>query len=189
MASKVQICNLALIRVGASRITSLSDNTETAKLCNTLYDDTAEEVMSRGEWTSVITRATLNQTTNTPAYGFAFEFQLPTNPRQLKILDINEITTGDVAFRIEGDKLLSDESTMKIRYMGFLDDTGSYDTYLKRSITLKLSSLLALPLTGSVQLANNLNIEYERSITSGLAMNGQQGSNEMTTSPDLHQVR
>ena len=36
MTSKVQICNMALSRLGASTITSLTDNTTEANLCNTL---------------------------------------------------------------------------------------------------------------------------------------------------------
>ena len=101
MASKVKICNLALSRIGASRITSLTDGTVESTLCNVLYDDMAEEVMSEGSWSSTIARSALNVTTNTPAFGFSYEFQLPTVPRTLKILNINEDTVGDYDFRIE----------------------------------------------------------------------------------------
>ena len=107
MASKVQICNVALSRLGASTITSLTDGTTEAKLCNTFFDEIADRAMVQGSWTTLIKRADLARTTATPIFGFTNEFQLPVDPKSLKVLNINEgivneDRTGRTDYRIEG---------------------------------------------------------------------------------------
>lgn len=189
MASKVRLCNVALSRLGAARITSITDNTAEAKLCNVLFDQVAEETMAEGQWSSTISRSVLNQTTNSPSWGFTYEFQLPTNPKSLKVLSINEDTTGTIPFRIEGDKLLSDNSAISIKYIGIITDTESYDAMLKRAIVSRLTAELAYPITGSSALTERYWTKYEQDVSRGLASDGQQGSNEYTTSPDLGDVR
>lgn len=189
MASKVQICNMALARLGASRITALTDNTAEAKLCNLLYTDIADLVMVEGSWASTIKRASLNLTSNTPSFGYTSEFQLPTDPFCLKVLSVNDITPGDEDYRIEGDKLLANISTMKIRYIGRITDTQSYGPFLTQAVITRLTAELAYPITGQASVAERWFQQYELDVRKGLAQDGQQGSNEYVYSTDLTDVR
>ena len=145
--------------------------------------------MSEGPWTSTVSRVALNKTTNTPAFGFTSEFELPTNPRVLRILSIDELQTGSDDYRIEGGKLLANISTMKVRYIGFIEDTASYDVNLKKCIVSRLASELAYSQTGSTALAERLYARYLRDLEDGLSSDGQQGSNDITISPDLTDIR
>jgi hypothetical protein len=189
MSSKVQLCNLALARLGAARITSLSDNTNEAKLCNLMFDDIAEEVMSEGAWSSTVSRASLALTANTPAYGYTYEFQLPTDPFCLRVLEINDLTSGDYDYRIEGDKLLANINTMKIRYIGRITDTQSYDPMLKRAVVSRLAAELAYPITGNLQTSKAMQELYQFHIADGLAVDGTQGSVEDVFRSDDVDVR
>lgn len=189
MASKVQICNIALARLGASRITSLTDNTAEAKLCNLLFNDIADLVMVEGSWSTTIRRASLNLTSNTPAFGYTSEFQLPTNPFCLKLLSINDVTPGDEDYRIEGDKLLANITSMKVRYIARITDTQSYGPFLTQAIISRLTAELAYSITGQANAAERWMQQYELDVRKGLANDGQQGSNEQTVSPDLLNVR
>jgi len=189
MSSKVQICNLALVRLAGNRITSLTDDTATAKLCNLLYDDIVEEVTMEGAWTTAVTRAELSQTSNTPTYEFNNEYQLPTNPKFLKILEVNEGEPGSTVYRIEGDKLLTDETTMKIKYIGRIDDPQSYGIQLRRAIITRLTAELAYSVTGQQSVTEVWFRQYKREVALGLANDGQQGSNQFTRASTLHDVR
>ena len=115
MASKVQIANRALTRLGRSRITAFSDNTDSAKLIDAIYEDVAEDVMSMGQWPSVVNRATLAQVATNPNHGYDHQYQLPTDPKCLRVLTLDEAKPGDNHYSIEGDKLLTDLDTVKIR--------------------------------------------------------------------------
>lgn len=189
MSSKVQICNLALSRLGASRITSLSDNTTEAKLCKTFFDDIADEVMMRGPWNSTVSLKALNKTSNTPAFGFDSEFQLPTDPFCLRVLNINEDIPGTYEFIISGDKLLVSLSAVKVKYIGRVTDTEKYDPMLRAAIVSRLAAELSLAITGSASVQERMFRLYEQQIVDGLMIDGQQGSGITTVSPDLDEVR
>jgi len=185
MTSKVQICNMALSRLGANTITSLTDSTSEAKLCNTLFNDLADRVMMQGSWTSTIKRASLARTTNTPAFEYSYEYQLPVDPKCLKVLEVSEYAPGSIEYRIEGDKLLSDNSTMKIRYIAQLTDSEDWDTMLTEAFEILLASYLAVPVMGDRKIARDLKEEYHQLVSLNLAIDGQQGSKEVLTSIDL----
>lgn len=189
MASRVEICNLALSRIGASTITSLSDGTRESNLCNVLYNDIAEEVMSEGEWSTCTFRQTLNKTTNTPLYDYTYEYQLPTNPRWLKFIEISGDRLNDLEYDIEEDKLLTNESTVKCKYIGFLEDSSKYGPYLKAAIVSRLAHELSYSITGSAANSDRLFQRYLVDLRKGLALDGQQGSGVYIYSTDIIKVR
>lgn len=190
MTSKVKICNLALARLGINSITSLTDNTIEAKMCNLMYDDVAKEVMADNAFSSTLFRQELNVTDNTPEFGFAYEYQLPTNPKCLRVLNIDDYDApGAYAFNIEGDKLLADVTPVKIRYIGYITDSDAYDEQLKRCIISKLAADLAYTLTGSAPLAEALYTKYSRDLADAKSIDGQQGSSQVIVSSDLNDVR
>lgn len=189
MSSKVQICNYALSRLGAPRITSLSDNTREARLCSTFLDDAIKEVLEEGDWRFASRRTSLNATSNTPSYEFTYEFQLPTNPSCLVVRSINETNPGDYEYVIESDKLLANISTMSIRYTAYVTDTGSFPSFFERCLKLKLQALLAYALTGNSSLILQLESRYDSEVSKSLSIDGQQGSKDFVHSSDLHDVR
>lgn len=189
MTSQVQICNLALSRLGANTITSLSDNTTEAKLCNTFFDDLADFVMVEGSWSATIRRASLARTTTTPAFEYTYSFQLPVDPFCLKVLNINEDIPGSVPYRIEDDKLLTDESTIKIRYIARLTDTEDWGPFLTRAFVARLAAELAYPLTGDEGKSRAEMERYLLLLKDGIALDNQQGSKETIWSRDLIDVR
>ena len=150
MASKVDICNLALTRLATARITSLSDGTVSAKDCNAIYELVAEQVMGLGPWPSCIRRVELAALASTPEYEYTYEYTLPTNPRCLRIISINESKPGEINYDIENGKLLIDESTVKIKYIAYLSDSNSYDIYLRQAIVDHLVAELIYTKTGSL---------------------------------------
>lgn len=195
MASKVQIANEALVKVGASTITSLTDNTESAIKMNLLFDSIADEVMTVGAWSSTISRATLAKIVEAPAWGFDSQFQLPTDPFCLRVLNINQSIVNpdrsprssgeELGYAIEGDKLLIDADSVSIRYIGRITDTESYDQMLKRAIVHRLAAEVAYTITGNAGLAERMMQLYQAMVEEGLAVDGQQGSNEITVTNDL----
>ena len=189
MASKVQLCNIALSRLAANTITSLTDNTPEARLCNTFFDEMADQVMIEGSWSSTIKRVGLAQTTNTPIFGYTYEYQLPVNPFCLKVLNIDETTPGSCPYRIEGDKLLIESPTVKIRYIARITDTQAWDPYLTRAFVSRLTAELAYQITGDNQKTEIEMEKYMKFVTEGLVLDGQQGSKDFIVTPTLTEDR
>lgn len=151
MASKTEICNLALTRLSSDRVVNFdTDGTASANDCNAIYDLIAEEVMSMGEWPSVRRRTLLAQLTSTPAFEFTYAYQLPTDPKFLRILRLNEYKPGDIEFSIEGNQLLCNESTASIKYLALVTDTNQYDIDLRQAIVDRLVAELIYKKTGSI---------------------------------------
>jgi len=76
MATSVEICNAALMRVGAEAINGFSDNTKRAKLCKNHYDRIKKEMIVSSPWNFCLKRTTLfaeNQTFTTTDVAIATE--------------------------------------------------------------------------------------------------------------------
>ena len=125
MASVVDLCNRALDLLGAANITALTENSKEARLCNGNFDDVRDAVLRSHPWNAAITRKALPSDSDTPAFGFSFQYSLPTDPFCLRVLSFwNSNVNNDVAaydsnvmFKIEGRKILSNEDTCNIIYM------------------------------------------------------------------------
>jgi len=191
MASKVAIANFALAaELGVDQITSLSDDNKAARLVSLYYDDTAKEVMSMGAWSSATFRQTLAQDTTAPGWQFSYRYVLPTNPRFLGLLKLNELKPGDIPHKIESGYLLTDEASVKILYKGFQADTETYSPELQRAIVLALASRLCYALTGNVQLKTTLLAEFQFAVDAGLASDGMNSQDDdLTVTDDLKDVR
>ena len=189
MASQTEICNLALIRIGANTITDLGEGTREADLCNTLFIPTVEETISEGSWSRAIFRASLAKTTNTPAFRFISEFQLPNSPRFLKIINTEDSAFGEDEYAIEGDKLLTNSGAVNIRYVGLIEDTQAFGPYLTRTIVSRLAMELGNVLTSDFAKTTELERRYVFDLQQGLANDGQQGSHNRIISDDFTAVR
>ena len=77
MASEVSICNRAMALLGANTITSLSDGSTEANVCNAVYADARDAVLRSYPWSCAIKRATLAQLSSDPVWGFDKAYSLP----------------------------------------------------------------------------------------------------------------
>ncbi len=86
-SSEVDICNSALIHLGAGLITSLTENKDEARACNQFYAKSRDAVLTQANWTFATTQAELSKLSTTPLYKYGFAYLLPTNPYCLKPLE------------------------------------------------------------------------------------------------------
>ena len=177
MATEVSICSNALRLLCDDPITSLTDDSERARLCNSLYSDARDYLLRAHPWNFAITRASLAQLSDTPSYEYAYQYALPNNPFCLRVLSMEY---EDYVFKIEhyttqGRVLLTDESTAKIKYIAQVTDTQQFDAMFTDLLTTKLAVDLAYPVTNSVNLQGQLQKFYERRLSDSRSVDGQEG--------------
>lgn len=189
MSSSVDICNMALSRLGCSRITSLSDGTIESNECAAIYPNIVKYVQAKGPWTSNLIRANLAQSATPPVYGFAYAYQLPTDPLCLRVLRINEEQLGINEYHIEDGLLLIDQATVAISYIGLLTDPNSFGPYLEESIIDHLVAQMAYKFTGQLQAQQTYMKYASDNLTTLLNIDGIQGSNEFLPSDTFLDVR
>lgn len=148
MASQVEICNRALIKLGAGQITSITDNSKAARILSGLWDTVRKAELSRRFWVFALTRAQLAALATKPSWGFAYQYQLPTD--FLKLAQVNDTfvppgmmdyrNADDSTYAIEGQNLLTDlGAPLKIRYVRDITDTGLFDPLFDEMLASKLA--------------------------------------------------
>lgn len=148
MASQVDICNRALIKLGAGQITSITDNNKQARILSGLWDTVRRSELTKRFWNFALTRTSLAALASTPAWGFNVQYQLPVD--FLKLVQINDVFIApsqvdyrngdDSAWAIESGMVLCNfSSPLKIRYVWDVTDTGLFDNLFGEVMASKLA--------------------------------------------------
>lgn len=150
--SEVEICNLALLLAGADRIDSLSDENQRARICNTLYENEKNNLLYRHPWNFAIRRVELAALSTAPEFGYDYQFQLPSDC--LRVLNVDAVNGENYA--IEGTVLVSDESTMEIKYLSTAPTVITFSQGFCETLAYRLASKIAFALTQNSSLADSL---------------------------------
>ena len=129
MASVVDICNRALNLIGQSTIADLTENTPVAQKLSLMWPNLRDSVLRSHPWNCAMERVTLPRLGSTPAWGFSFEYQLPTNC--LRVVKIDP----DADYTVEGRTLRCDQEELDLLYVKRLEDTTQYDSELAEAFS------------------------------------------------------
>jgi hypothetical protein len=166
---EVAIINNALTYLGARRITSRDEDNERARVMDNLFDSTRDELFRKSRWNFAIKRASINATSNTPEYEFAYEYELPTD--FMYMLE----TEGNSPYRLEDGKLLSDTgSTLKIKYCYKVTDTSQWDTMFAKILALMLAVEAGARITEDSRLISLLSNQLRVSFIEASKRNGME---------------
>ena len=171
MASDVAICNTALNRLGANTITSFTENSKEARLCNSEYSGIRDQVLRAHPWNCAISRATLAQDSDAPSFGFAYQYTLPTDPYCLRVL---QMETEVINFKVEGRKLLTDEATAKIMYIGRVTDPEEYDSLFIDTLSARIAFEFSFNITGSRTLQGDMFDLYNQKLALARSFDAQE---------------
>lgn len=184
MASEVDICNSALTKIGAERITSLADNTRQAILCNAQYPLIRDSLLSVHSWNFAIKRADLVVTGNDPEYEFENEYTLPADC--LRVIDTQ---FEDTFYQVEGDKLYANVSELKIRYIAKITDTTKFSPKFVELLALALAIDLSYSLLQSASLTQNLDALYQRRLRDARSIDAQENPSYGLTNDEFIRSR
>lgn len=151
MVSETDIANVALIMVGEAKINSLQDNNKAARLAKSLFTICRDEAFGMPvDWKFATTRTELSQLSTTPAFGYDFQYGLPSNLHRI----IAQVAEDDDRLQFEyrrevigeTDVLLTNETTAFIKYIILRTDTSVYPPWFVRLVYLNMAVKLAQPL-------------------------------------------
>jgi hypothetical protein len=170
--SEVAICNLALTKLGQEQILALTENSKAGRLCNLHYAHTRDALLRDHLWNFAIKRVELALSTTTPAFDFAYQHTLPSD--LLRLLTTN--LTRDAEFKVEGEFLMSDSSSVKIKYIAQITDVGLFDQLYIEALSARLAAELAIPLTDSKALAELMFGLYHDKMRSARSVDAMEGT-------------
>ena len=177
MASIVGICNGALNQLGATTILSLSEDSKNARLCNSRYTQIRDALFRTHPCNCLQKRVQIAADTTAPAWGFKNAYTLPADClRLLKILDY------DSNYKVEGRKILSNTSSMKILYVARVTDPNEYDELLRETLSASLGADIAFGVTSNNQTAKNMYELFKDKLRDARFVDSTEGQN---VDPDL----
>lgn len=175
--SETEICNLALVRLGHTPITTLSEGTPTADLCNLFYPITRDSLLRSHPWNFAISRATLALSATTPNHEFSYQHTLPADC--LKVIrtgwEADGTTSGsavygfpgvagyagvEIPYRVEGRSILCNETVVKIEYIAKITDVSQFDPLFVTALSLNLALSIGMRLTDNATLVKGLSDEF-----------------------------
>lgn len=163
--SDVSIANLALQKLGAGRITSLTQDLKEARSINACYEAIRDKELRAHPWSFAKTRATLAPAADAPPFDYAYAFPLPTD--FLRLLRPN---TTDLDWSIERQDgvrciLTNDGTAINLRYICKITDPTEFDPMFVDALACKLAWHTCEEITQSNQKKADILAEYKISIS------------------------
>lgn len=156
----VDICNSAVIKLGAEPFNDLNDDTKEARLCRHQYEKVRDAVLRSAPWSFALKRAEITPTGASPEFGEHNVFQLPSGlVRVWKVMDAPDALPSDpdrIRYAIERDKLICDLPTAFIVYVRSDVEPAFFDANFKEALANALAADLCYSLTQSNSLRQDL---------------------------------
>lgn len=169
--SDVSICNLALQKLGAARISSLSDGSNNQKQCSAAYEAMRDRELRANRWKFAITRVILAASSVSPVFFYAKAFLLPPDclrpifPARLGLDWKVENHEGVPAI------LTNDGTTLEVRYVRQITDPTQFDALFVDALACKLAWHLCETLTQSNTKKEAVHEEYVIAMREARKMN------------------
>lgn len=138
-ASEVSICNLALQKLGAKRITSLTDDSNNARQCNACYTTLRDKELRVHPWKFAVTRAVLTPLADAPAFDFTYAFPLPSDC--LRVLLPNRSNLDWQRETQDGQQVIltNDGNSINLRYISRVTDPTQFDVAFIEALASKIA--------------------------------------------------
>ena len=149
MSDSVSISNRALQRLGAKRITSLSQDTPNARSCNFCYDELRRAELRAHPWSCAIKRIQISADATDPLFGKSKRYLLPSDFIRIMPLDPAQ-NSLDFDYQIEGNYIYTDDaSPINLRYIYDLEDVSIMDALLREAISMRMAKEMCEEITQS----------------------------------------
>lgn len=190
ITSDVEICNMAINRVGGERISSLGDtSSKEGRLLNSIYARSRRSLIKQYSWPFARKRKQLTRLAETPEYEYDYAYSFPADC--LSILhqtnDAGEWSTAK--YRIEGTSILSDEEEMFLFYVADVTDPTKFSEEFVEVFIAYLAKEIAYPLTRDVNLRRDMKQEYAEAVNDCVPLAINQDSIEQHTTSQYEEVR
>lgn len=200
MASKVSICNLALLRIGAAQIQDITESSNEAYYCNAFYDDVRKEVLRDHPWnfaTAVEAPALLS---NEEPPDWTYAFRKPSGClRLLKLLpaaDLSsdnttltwaeaiassqivshpEVSDDTIEYELRGLNILTNSEDIVVKYIDDIEDPTMFDDSFVAAFSYRLAADLAMPITEDGGKQTAMMDTYERMLHKGKGADAKEG--------------
>ncbi len=185
--SNTGICNQALGRLGAKRINSFEDTSETkpeAQQCRLHYEQTRDALQRKHFWVFNKGRKTLSQDTVDPDFEYDRQFLLPADFLRYRYkfdagAASNEISVFSFSLETNDDGarvLLTNEDSVSLIYSKLVKDAAKFDPLFVEVLVLKLARKLSVPLSGDDKMLAGIDEDLKPLMATVRALDRNEGA-------------
>lgn len=183
MASEVDICNMALMKLGANTIVSLQEpeNYE-AEQCKLWYPICRDAVLEEHTWSWASQRFVLNPTGNDAEWGDDIQYQRPQGVVAVARLYANT-NTGDLippeSWKVEGQHIYSSSAAAYAVCVTRVLDSQRFPGLFAIAVAARMAAELCNSITENTDLSGQLWREYGQKVREAIASDGLQARREI----------
>lgn len=173
MATELQIVNMALRMLGDDPLTQAEYDSQLlrrATLAAQYLPTTRDVLVSSYPWNFATVRTTLTADVLTPDWGYDYRFAVPA--LCLRVLEVN----GDTNFEREASYLLSDETTLEIKYLEQILDYTLFPPWFAATLAAALAIDMCQADTGRTDILKTVEEIYAMRIQRAQGFDGQEGT-------------
>jgi len=160
MSDVTGICNSALAKIGAARITALDEGSKNASLCAELYERCRDDLLRAHTWNFATARAKLARQAEAPVFGYAYAYALPADWIRSVAAHGDEGGKSALIYRIEASSLLCDAEDVYLRYIRRVENANSMPADFREALACLLARELAVPIAQSNTLEEKLEARF-----------------------------
>jgi hypothetical protein len=161
MTDAVSICNLALQRVGAKSISTLTEDTTAARACNRVYEQARDSELRAHSWAFARERVQVAADSTDPTFGAARRYALPSD--SLRILPTNGVDGTDTQddFEIFGKFIHTDHSSpINLNYIKRVTDENTFDSLFVELLIARVAMDVSEKVTQSNKKKDDARLHY-----------------------------
>lgn len=182
MASKTDICNLALICLGEPTINSPSEPNKWAAVMNHIYEIARDKVLADHPWNFAMRRASLNAVpAEAPPFEFAFSYQLPGDCLKVRYTEdqwYNRQSGNYYPWKVRGRYLETDHSDCKISYTKRVEEEGYFSPGFVVAFGYYLAYMAAMSSTEHRGQTEGLLGQYKNELIDAKFQDAQEGTSD-----------
>lgn len=175
VTSETALCNLALTRLGHQQISSLDEASKAGRLCKLHYGPTRDAVLRAHPWNFAVKRVTLSLDVPTPNHEYTYQHSLPSDFLRIIRTDYEAAGYNSADYRIEGLKLVADDSVVKIEYIARIEDVSQFDALFVDVLAQRLAAEVCVALTDNANMAKNTWEIYDLKLREARGVDAQEG--------------
>ena len=182
MVSTVDVVNVALRRIGSSRIVSITGDEPEAVIPNDLFSEVLDDLLRQHAWNFATKRAKLAQPVEVPTFEFDHAYTVPADWIRTISVHPNDAGAGTMFYREEqlDDKrvILTSADDVYLRYVSRVEDPNLWPADFRNAMSMILARDMAIPLGNS----NTMHTNFDRLSRSAIAR--ARSSDSMGSSPE-----
>lgn len=152
LTSKIQLVSNALVLLGGSPISSLTDGTTGATLGANLYENTYVALLQNHRWRFAVKIQQLSRLTASPQTDYQYAFAMPNDMKY-------SIKGSSRNYEVYDSEIHCNDREFTLEYVHRVDE-DLLPAYFAKALEYELASKFAIPLTGDIDKADYFKKEF-----------------------------